>query len=436
MPTCSPPTPRELSRRQELSIKVERLQGTRAAVRRMKAELEELGQRRNLPLPHELMGMIFDFYVHLYGQLPEKLLLVCRSWNVLALSQPTLWTNLDPLGQFGLRIVQPWAGTFLQSRIARSNPAPLKVDFTALSWDMPLVTVKKVASTPTFRPRIQELVISRAMDMSYLVGPQPLLKSLTIGGNYPHPLDRIIANPATFKLDEKKLTTLRLFTPPKPSVWPDSLLQRIQTLEVRVTGDAGALNEYWTIIQKSTTLRALHITPNYGCNPTLSHPSVQHLSIAYPQWWTSSQMSLEEVRMPRLRAIDIDTSDPSPFVQLKLVETPVLSLRLICRPRGLYGDKTLPLVVSWVEGIVHFLRSTSHLQKVEISAPSSLVLNLMEVFEKDRSLCAELNSFVVLEPMGVATEADDKSTMEAKLDQLRRKAAAFMEERPSLMSTH
>jgi hypothetical protein len=180
MPPYLSPTPQELSHRQELSSKIERLQGTRAAVLRMKAELEKLAQRRNLPLPPELMGMIFDFYVHLYGQLPEKLLLVCRTWHVLALSQPTLWTNLDPLDQFGHRIVRPWAGTFLQSRIARSNPAPLKVDFTRLSWDMTPRLREKVASIPTFRPRIQELVISRAIDRTYLVGPQPLLKSLTI----------------------------------------------------------------------------------------------------------------------------------------------------------------------------------------------------------------------------------------------------------------
>ena len=76
---------------------IRKLQGTRAIVRHMKAEFEELGQRRNLPLPPELIGMIFDFYVHLYRQLPEKLLLVCRTWHVLALSQPTLWTNLDLL---------------------------------------------------------------------------------------------------------------------------------------------------------------------------------------------------------------------------------------------------------------------------------------------------------------------------------------------------
>jgi len=66
----------------------------------MEAELEELGQRRNIPLPPELMGIIFDFYVHQCGHLPERLLLVCHAWHVLALSRPTLWTNLDPLDQF------------------------------------------------------------------------------------------------------------------------------------------------------------------------------------------------------------------------------------------------------------------------------------------------------------------------------------------------
>jgi hypothetical protein len=88
----------------------------------MKAELQELAQGRSLLLPPELMGVVFGYYVHLYGQLPETLLLVCRTWHVLALCQPTLWTNLDPLTQFGLNTLRPWAGTFIQSRIARSNP--------------------------------------------------------------------------------------------------------------------------------------------------------------------------------------------------------------------------------------------------------------------------------------------------------------------------
>src|SRR6267154_6722594 len=94
--------PLDPSRCEELSTKIKLFQGTRSARRRLEAELEEPEQRRNLPLPPELMGMIFDFYVHLYGQIPERLLLVCHAWHVLALLQPALWANLDPLGPFGL----------------------------------------------------------------------------------------------------------------------------------------------------------------------------------------------------------------------------------------------------------------------------------------------------------------------------------------------
>ena len=429
MPPYLSPTPPGLSRRQELSSKVELLQGTRAAVRRMKAELEVLSQRRALPLPPELMGMIFDFYVHLCGQLPERLLLVCRTWHVLALSQTTLWVNLDPLGQFGLWIVRPWAGTFLQSRIARSNPAPLKVDFSKLSLDMTPEVVGKVASIPTFRPRIQELVITRATDINYLVGSQPLLKSLTIKGNYPHPLEPIMANPTEFKLAEKKITTLRLHSPPKPPVWPDSLLQRLQTLEVWINGDPAALHEYWAVIQKSTTLRALHITPSCGSAPTLSHASVRHLSVVYPEFWNTNQTyTLEEVRMPRLQDITIDTANPKPLTQLKLIEAPILSLRLICRPRMLYRSTDLAVGISWVDGIVHLLHSTPRLKRMEVSAAPDIVSDLIEAIEKDRSVCAELDSFVFDEPTG--TEGIDN------FNQLRGKVTAFMEKRRSSVSAH
>ena len=174
------PTPQHLSRLEELRSKIKLYQGTRSARRRLEAELEKLEQRRNLPRPHELLGIIFDFYVHLYDQIPEGLLLVCHAWHALALSQPTLWTNLDPLGPFGLRTVRPWAGTFLQSRISRSNPAPLKADFSQWSHSTQPKDTKKIAGIHTFRSRIQELVITSTQELHYLIGSQPLLKHLSI----------------------------------------------------------------------------------------------------------------------------------------------------------------------------------------------------------------------------------------------------------------
>jgi hypothetical protein len=402
----------------------------------MKATLEKLVQRRTLPLPHELMGIIFDFYVHHCGQLPETLLLVCRVWHVLALSQPTLWTNLDPLGQFDLRIVRPWAGTFLQSRIARSNPAPLKVDFTSLSWDMTTPTVaQKVASIPTFLPRIQELVISRTVDNNYLVGPQPLLKSLTV--RYPRPLQEVFASPTKFMLAEKKLTTLRLHTLPKPPVWPDSFLQQLHTLEIRLTGITVDFHEYWTLIQKSTTLRTIHIVQAPGVAPALSHPSVQHLSILYPEYLDIHQMyCLEEVRMPRLQELIIDTSAPKPLTQLKLIGAPILSLRLICKPRMVFANTSGAVEIPWVDAIVHLLRSMPRLKRMEISASSGLVSDLAEAFEKDGNLCPELNSFVVDELTGFWMERDGKWNTPAALEKSRGKVAAFMEKRQTSMSIH
>jgi hypothetical protein len=397
------------SRRQELSAKIEQLH------RCMKAELEELRKRINLPLPPELMGMIFDFYVHLYNQLPEKLLLVCRAWHVLALSQPTLWTNLNLLDQFDLTIVEPWAGTFLQCRIARSNPAPLKVDFTRPAWDMPLGVVEKVASIPTLLPRIQELVIGRKEDLHYLVGDQPLLQSLSVR-DHPHALEQVIENPTVFKLAGKKLTTLCLRCPPKLLAWPNSLLQRLQTLELTLTD----FQECWTIIEKSTTLRTLHlrITPS-NVNPlVLYHPSVECLSIVYHYLRIDQIFSLEGVRLPCLRDLTIDTLDSLLLMKLKLVEAPVVSLRLICRPRWSH---------SWVDEIVCFLRSIPHLKKMEISAPSFIVSGVLEAFEKDSRLGSELTAFIV-GPTETGTETGtvegpDQRDLEARFDQLRGNAS-------------
>jgi len=321
-----PPTPWELSHRQELSSKTERLKGTRAAGRRMKANLEKLVQRRTLPLPSEIMGIIFDFYVHHCRQLPETLLLVCRIWHVLALSQRTLWTNLDPLGQFDRTAVRPWAGTFLQSRIARSNPVPLKVDFTSFSWKISPSEVQKIASIPTFRRRIQELVINHEVENDFLVGPQPLLNSLTARYQYPlMPLEKVFASPTKFMLAEKKITTLRLHTPSKPPVWPDSSLQRLHTLEVNLTNWPGDIHKYWTLIQNSTNLCSIHIVPCGGTAPALPHPSVQHLSILYPECWDVNRVyCLGEVRMPCLQGLIIDTSAPQTAYAIEADWSPIV----------------------------------------------------------------------------------------------------------------
>jgi hypothetical protein len=390
------PSKQGQARRRELKAKVDQLQGTRTTLRRMKAELQVLAQGRSLLLPPELMGVIFGFYVHLYGQLPETLLLVCRTWYILALCQHTLWTNLEPLDQFGLRTMRPWAGTFIQSRIARSNPVPLNVDFSRISSiDMTPKVAMRIAGTRTLRPRIRNLVIARSSDTAFLLGDQPLLKSVTIKGGYPHPLDEVISNPKKFKLAEKNLTTLHLKCSPKLEAWPEGLLQRLHTLEVTPTSDPRILQECWTMVQKSTTLHSLHIAGSYGCTAPLSHPSVQRLSVIYPSYLNSNHVySLEDVRFPRLRDITIEAWDPKALRQLKLIDTPVLSLRLACHRS--YGGPGDLIEEQWVDAVVPLLRSVPRLEEVELLAESSLIVKIIETLEKEPSLCAELRVFTVI----------------------------------------
>ena len=169
--------------------------------------------------------------------------------------------------------------------------------------------------------------------MKYLDGDQPLLKSLTLVGTYS--CEEIITNATQLKLAEKKRTTLRLAWQ-RPPTWSDSLYQRLQTLEVGLTAHPEIFREYWTIIQKSTTLRALRIMPRRGSAPALFHPSFQRLSIIYPDFPYTGNLvyTLEEVKMPPSPRNHHDTLDPEALTQLKLVETPVLSLVLKYRPRN------------------------------------------------------------------------------------------------------
>ena len=421
MPAYSLRPPQELSRIEELRTKIKLYQGTRSARRRMEAELEKLEQRRNLPLPHELMGMIFDFYVHLYGQIPEGLLLVCRAWHVLALSQPALWTNLDPLGPFGLRTIRPWAGTFLQSRISRSHPVPLKVDFSEWSHSTLQKDAKRIAGIGTFRSRIQELFISSAQELHYLIGGQPLLKHLTIGERV-FPLDGLSENPVPYMLSEKTITTLCVRSPQEMHIWPESLLRRLQTLEVTLTGMNG---RDWSMVQQSVALLTLRVNIYVISAPSLSHASCRSLTIVY----CDLLCSVEEVRMPGLQELTIDRCDSSALELLTLVDTPVSSLRLT-HIRGPLEDVHQAEGASWVGGVIRLLRSTPRLERFEISAPLALVISLWEAIAEDFSLFMELNTFIVDRPMRIEHEEKEYvEKVEAVYERMTTLISAIMDQR-------
>ena len=125
---------------------IENLQGRRGTITRLKAELRLLTARRSLPIPYELLELIFQYFVHLHGQLPERLLLVCRTFYVVTINCRALWTDLDPVGRSTVHHLPRWAGTFIQSRVARFEPIPLTVDFTIELFDLGDVTARNCCS--------------------------------------------------------------------------------------------------------------------------------------------------------------------------------------------------------------------------------------------------------------------------------------------------
>ena len=424
-------TPSQLSRREELSTNIRLYQGTRAARCRMQAELEELGQRRNLPLPPELMGLIFNFYVHVYDQLPERLLLVCRAWHVLALSQRALWTNLDPLSQFGLTVVRPWAGTFLQSRIARSNPAPLKIGSLMCSWNIISQDMEKIANIETFRSRIQDLTITNRHDLVYLINDQQLLKRLCeypVLGEY-LTLEEPIANAVKCKLSEKTITTLRFKCQESLElpIWPESLLRRIQTLEVPLRNSLRALHAFLAIVQKSTALLTLHIVTTRDSISSLSHASCRNLTVTYYY----RHCSLGEVRMPCLQELTIVAWASIGLLQLTLVDTSISSLRLECNFATLYENLDPAIRVSWINDAILLLRSAPRLKRFSISAPSGLVAGLSEAFADDPSLCIELDTFIIDGPTEIELDVRGRilKKVDAKFEQLRSDVAASVDQR-------
>ena len=183
------------------------------------------------------------------------------------------------------------------------------------------------------------------------------------------------------------------------------------------------------MIQKSTTLHSLHITGGYGCTAPLSHPSVRHLSVIYPSHLNSSLVySLEDVRMPRLRGLSIEAWDPKALMQLKLIDTPVSSLRLACH--GLYGGVDDLITELWVDATVPLLRSVPRLEEVELLAEPKLMAKVIEALGKEPSLCAELRAFTV----GVFAERLGEEGA-ASSEELKVAAAAVVAQRLQGLST-
>ena len=262
--------------------------------------------------------------------------------------------------------------------------------------------------------------------MHYLIGSQPLLTRLRLGVGV-YTLGELYNNPARYILSEKTITTLSFNCPLDSHVWPESLLRRLQTLEVALNGFDGGDHLCWSMVQKSVALLTLHVNIHFPSAPLISHPSCRNLVIVH----CDAICSVEEVRMPRLQGLTIVASGPNAFMRLTLVDTPVSSLRLICKTRQ-FEEISPAERASWVGGAIRLLRSTPRLERLEICAPGWVVVGISEAIAEDSNLCMELNTFtfrIDLTP-GIWQEVEGHAKDdEAILEQLKIKIFSHINQR-------
>jgi len=377
---------------------IENLQGRRGEITKLKAELRLLTARRSLPIPHELLEIIFQYFAHSYGQLPEKLLLVCRTFYLVAINCRALWTNLDATFPFVLRNkLLPWAGTFIQSRVARSNPIPLDIDFTNVrDLEMTDEFARKVAGIPTLLQRCRSVVISRSSELHFFQGFQPLLESLSLeirDSGYLSP-----CTPWEIVGECPNLRSLKLGTSWGRKDWPEHLFQQLTQLEIKMPLRKGDNPPYHhSILPVAIRLRSLTITVDYGVPQPVIHQSLRTLVLVYRLPWVVERANtLGEIVCPELRRLEIQARFRGLFSPIQLRHTQkLLELCLDCRQGILFEhdeEDILLLNERWSGCIVELLRSIGTIKHLELRSMIQVVSGVVERLEADPTLCPDLIS--------------------------------------------
>jgi hypothetical protein len=402
---------------------IENLQGRRGAITNLKAELRLLTARRSLPIPHELLELIFQYSVH---SLPEKLLLVCRTFYLVAINCHALWTDLDPVGQSVMYNLPRWAGTFIQSRVARSNPIPLDLDLTNVrTWYMKDEFAKKVAGIPTLLQRCRSVVISRASEPQFFQGSQPLLESLTLEIVYSglnsqyRPWENVGECP--------NLRSLKLRTPLGIEKWPKHLFQQLTQLENQMPSGYEHNSLYHhVILPVAMRLQSLTLTIDLGVPQPVVHQSLQTLVLAYRMPWAMGiTNTLGEIVCPELRRLEIQAAFWQLPSSIHLRHTQNLSdLYLDCGPRITYCEaEALCLNEKWSDSIVELLRSIGSVKHLQLKSGIGVVSELVAKIEADPTLCPELVSLhaeprpLVFTPLAYQREIPLLLKLEARISE-------------------
>ena len=362
-------------------------------------------------LPSEILYEIFGHFVYGYRQMPEKLLLVCRDWHSHAIL-PRLWVEIPPLvSSSGLPL--SCTGTYIQTRVARSYPLPLDLDFTWLADSSNRTTaLKQISEIPGLLPRCRSVVIDCSAAWALVQGFQPLLQKITMGARW----DRLDwrLNSTVTPYHTPALRHLNIIYAP-PRNWNRAVMAQLEVLSVVVGWHACDLEEAYEFIQLTPNIRTLQLRIHIGFSFGI---------------WVAHALPIPIICQHLTRLILIYREEPlgQPCHPFKHIELPNLThLEVdISRPRLLVGMFTAVqnklhtfTIRSWTElnpenlsmdasVLIAYLRSVPQLTRLEMCTTPYTAYDVVLTLEKDFTFLPRLQEYLFEYPPVIDEDSDSE----------------------------
>lgn len=362
-------------------------------------------------LPSDILYEIFGHFVHTYRQMPEKLLLVCRDWHLHALL-PRLWAEIPPLiSSTGLPL--SCAGTYIQTRVARSEPLPLDLDFSWLADSSNrIAALRQISEIPGLLPRCRSVVIDCSAAWVLVQGFQPLLQKITMGARW----DR---------LDWRRNSTLIPHHVPAlrhlnilyalPKNWNTIVMAQLEVLSITVGYHACDLEEACEFILLAPNIHTIqlrvHIGFSFGIWPAHTLPIpvtcqyLTHLVLIYREEPLNRPCHpFKHLELPNLTHLEVDVLRPRLLAGMftsihNNLHTFSIRSWTERNPENLSTDASV---------LIAYLRGVPQLARLEMCTTPYTTYDVVLTLEEDLTFLPRLQEFLYEYPSVIDGDSDSE----------------------------
>lgn len=362
-------------------------------------------------LPSDILYEIFGHFVHGYRQMPEKLLLVCRNWHLHA-TLPSLWVEIPPLvSSSGLPL--SCAGTYIQTRVARSDPLPLDLDFTWLSDSSNRITaLKQISEIPGLLPRCRSVVIGSSAAWVLVQGFQPLLQKITMGARWDRLDWRLNSTVTPYHTPALRHLNI-VYAPPKN--WNRAVMAQLEMLSITVGWHACDLEEAREFVLLAPNIRTLqlrvHTESSFGMWSVHALPGpiiCQHLTrliLIYPEEPLGRPCHpFRHIELPNLTHLEVDVLRPRLLAGMfsateTKIQTFIIHSRTECNLENLSMDSSV---------LFAYLRSVPKLTRLEMRTTPYTAYDVVQTLETDFTFLPRLQEYLFEYPSAIDEDSDSE----------------------------